>query len=225
MLNSQIKAVQQKLQRTIAAGIRTELCGFKALLDGQNKQILSAKGNPRRELVWLKAPSKSYLKARQLLSQLYDRRNTLRKDFRHRATTAIINLVLAQGKDLIEVEDLQITNMTASAKGSKEHPNHRVRAKAGLNRSILQQGWGEILDHARIQSPQSRHPPSSPSGPAHSSQTCSQCGVVDPKSRKSQAQFLCTSCGHEDNADVNASRVIAHSEASSNSRERQKAFA
>ena len=223
MLNSQIKAVQQKLQRTIAAGIRTELCGFKALLDGQNKQILSAKGNPRRELVWLKAPSKSYLKARQLLSQLYDRRNTLRKDFRHRATTAIINLALAQGKDLIAVEDLQITNMTASAKGSKEHPNHRVRAKAGLNRSILQQGWGEILTMLAYKARKA--------GirfiavwPGHSSQTCSKCGVVDPKSRKSQAQFLCTSCGHEDNADLNASKVIAH-RGLREFKERQKAYA
>ena len=223
VLNSRTKAVQQKLQRTIAAGIRMELCGFKAVLDDHNKQILSAKGNPRRELVWLKAPSKSYLKARQLLSQLHDRRNTLRNDFRQRATTAIINLALAQGKDLIAVEDLQIPNMTASARGSEEHPNHNVRAKAGLNRSIPQQGWGEILTMLAYKARKAGIRFISV-WPAHSSQTCSKCGVVDPKSRKSQAKFLCTSCGHEDNADLNASKVIAQ-RGLKQFKERQKAFA
>ena len=45
--------------------------------------------------------------------------------------------------------------------------------------------------------------------PARSSQTCSRCSRVDPKSRKTQAEFECTGCGHQDNADVNASTVIA----------------
>jgi putative transposase len=41
--------------------------------------------------------------------------------------------------------------------------------------------------------------------PAHyTSQTCSECGVIDAASRKAQANFLCAACGHEDNADINA---------------------
>ena len=59
-LYAQIKAAQQKLQHTIEAGIRLGLCGFKAVLNDQNKQVLSSKDKPRRELVWLKAPTKSY---------------------------------------------------------------------------------------------------------------------------------------------------------------------
>lgn len=42
----------------------------------------------------------------------------------------------------------------------------------------------------------------------YSSQTCSACGCVDAKSRQSQAVFLCTSCGHEANADINAAKVL-----------------
>ena len=45
--------------------------------------------------------------------------------------------------------------------------------------------------------------------PAFTSQRCSACGQVDPKSRESQADFRCTACGYADNADVNAARNIA----------------
>ncbi len=44
--------------------------------------------------------------------------------------------------------------------------------------------------------------------PAYSSQTCASCGIVDSRSRKSQSVFVCTACGHRDNADRNAAVVI-----------------
>lgn len=44
--------------------------------------------------------------------------------------------------------------------------------------------------------------------PAYTSQTCSECGVVDAENRKTQARFRCLSCGHEENADVNAAKNI-----------------
>ena len=43
--------------------------------------------------------------------------------------------------------------------------------------------------------------------PQYSSQTCSSCGVIDPKSRRLEA-FSCRSCGHNDHADVNAAKVL-----------------
>lgn len=42
----------------------------------------------------------------------------------------------------------------------------------------------------------------------YSSQTCSRCGRVDSQSRVTQSRFVCTSCGFEVHADINASRVI-----------------
>jgi putative transposase len=36
---------------------------------------------------------------------------------------------------------LQVRNMSASAKGTAQAPGRNVRAKAGLNRAILDQGW------------------------------------------------------------------------------------
>lgn len=205
---AQLKEAQQKLQRTITAAMRVGYCGFKAVLDYGNKQALTAKGWPRRELVWLKAPTKSYLKARDTLSNLYDQLNQLRKDFRHRVTSEIVSTALEQGVDLIAVQRLQIPNMTASAKGTIDNPGRNVAAKSGLNRRILQQGWGEIIEMLDYKARKA--------GlrfvqvwPGRSSQTCCQCGAVDAKSRRFQQDFCCTTCGHNDNADLNASRVMA----------------
>ena len=207
-LTQQIRSAQQRLQRAIAAAIRVGHCGFKAVLDDQNRQVLSSRDKPRRELVWLKTPTKSYLRARETLTELYDRRNTLRHDFRHRVTTEIIKLAEAQGRDLIAVEDLQISNMTGSARGTSTDPGRNVRAKSGLNRSILQQGWAEILTMLAYKARKAGIRFISV-WPGRSSQTCSNCGSVDPKSRRTQNHFACTACGHEENADINASRVIA----------------
>jgi transposase len=95
--------------------------------------------------------------------------------------------------------------MTRSARGTRQNPGRNVRAKAGLNRQILRSGWGLLVRRleekaiGRIEK----------ISPAFTSQRCSACGQVDPKSRESQAVFRCTACGYTCNADVNAARNIA----------------
>lgn len=44
--------------------------------------------------------------------------------------------------------------------------------------------------------------------PQYTSQTCSECGAVDSENRKTQANFTCVSCGHSENADLNAAKNI-----------------
>ena len=207
-LTDQIKLAQKELSKHTAAAMRLKLCGFKAVLDEGNKQVLSKRDRPRRELVWLQAPTKSFLKAKQTLNRLHDKRNSLRRNFRHAITSEIVKTALDQGKDLIVVEDLLIPNMIASAGGTIANPGRNVRAKSGLNRSILRQGWAEIISMLAYKARRAGLRLTSV-WPARSSQTCSRCNRVDPKSRKTQAEFECTGCGHQDNADVNASRIIA----------------
>lgn len=60
-----------------------------------------------------------------------------RKDFLHKITTTI-----SKNHALVCIEDLQVSNMSKSASGTKEKPGKNVRQKSGLNRSILDQGWG-----------------------------------------------------------------------------------
>ena len=139
-------------------------------------------------------------KARQRLARVHARNKDRRKDFIEKASTD-----LARRYDLIRVEDLQIGNMTRSAKGTKDKPGRNVRAKAGLNRSIMEQGWGLFAQRLTAKAPQRVEKVPA----AYTSQRCSRCGIVDRNSRKSQALFCCTSCNHTANADVNAAMNIA----------------
>ena len=78
---------------------------------------------------------------------------------------------------MIRVEDLQITNMTRSAKGTRENPGRNVRAKAGLNRGILGSGWGLLVRRLEDKAPGRVEK----IRPAFTSQRCSACGQVDPR--------------------------------------------
>ncbi|QWB24131.1 MULTISPECIES: RNA-guided endonuclease TnpB family protein [Streptomyces] len=46
--------------------------------------------------------------------------------------------------------------------------------------------------------------------PAHTSQTCCECGYIDKRNRVDQALFVCRNCGVVAHADRNASHNIAH---------------
>ena len=82
-----------------------------------------------------------------------------------------------------------------------------VRQKAGLNRSILAQGWG-TFDLILSYKMEERGGRVVKIDPAYTSQTCSACGAVDARSRKNQASFACVQCGHRDHADRNAAKNI-----------------
>jgi putative transposase len=133
-------------------------------------------------------------------ARLTARESARRKDWVEKVTTR-----LAREFDVIRVEDLRITDMTRSAKGSVGSPGRRVRQKAGLNRAILAQGWGLLV--SRLEGKAPGRVEKIPA--AFTSQRCSACGHVAPDSRESQAVFRCVACGYRDNADVNAARNIA----------------
>ena len=62
-----------------------------------------------------------------------------RRDFHHKTTRGLVDTC-----DTIALEDLRVAAMTAAASGTVEHPGRNVAAKAGLNRSILDAGWGQF---------------------------------------------------------------------------------
>jgi putative transposase len=138
--------------------------------------------------------------ARTAVARLKARERDRRRDWAEKTSTDI-----ARRFDVIRVEDLNIRNMTRSAKGTAERPGRNVRAKTGLNRGISRSGWGLLVRRLEDKAPGrvERVPP------AYTSQRCSACGHVDGRSRESQARFRCTACGYAGNADVNAARNIA----------------
>ncbi|MER6128901.1 transposase, partial [Streptomyces sp. NPDC001795] len=113
--------------------------------------------------------------------------------------------MLARTYDLVRFEKLNIKNMTASAKGTVEAPGKKVRQKAGLNRAILAQGWGLLRQRTQHKAPGRVEDVPAP----FTSLRCSACGWIEKKSRKSQADFVCVSCGFTCNADENAAHNVA----------------
>ena len=154
----------------------------------------------QRRLARAKRGSNRRGRVRHAIARLRARETDRRKDWAEKASTGI-----ARRFDLIRVEDLQIGNMTRSAKGTRDHPGRNVRAKAGLNRGILGSGWGLLVRRLQDKAPGRVEKVS----PALTSQRCSACGQVDRDSRESQAVFRCTACGFAGNADVNAAKNIA----------------
>ncbi|MFI5079524.1 MAG: RNA-guided endonuclease InsQ/TnpB family protein [Streptosporangiales bacterium] len=154
----------------------------------------------QRRLARAKRGSNRRTQVKSAVARLRAREADARKDWAEKLSTD-----LARRFDVIRVEDLRITHMTRSGKGSLEAPGRQVRAKAGLNREILASGWGILIKRLEDKAPARVEK----INPAYTSQRCSACGHVAGENRKSQAVFACTACCYRCNADVNAARNIA----------------
>lgn len=89
----------------------------------------------------------------------------------------------------------------------REPGDRGVRAKSGLNRSILNQGWFEFRRQLEYKQAW-KGGMVVPVPPQNTSRRCSACGHISADNWRSQAQFKCTSCGFEIDADVDAARNI-----------------
>ena len=140
--------------------------------------------------------SNNWKKAKAKVQRIHTDIANARKDFLHKTTTTI-----SKNHALVCIEDLQIRNMSKSSKGNSEKHGKKVKQKSGLNRAILDQGWGEFrrqLDYKMawnggilLAVP-----------PHNTSRTCPCCAHVSKDNRLTQAKFWCVDCGYENNADV-----------------------
>ncbi len=140
--------------------------------------------------------SNNWRKAKARIQRIHSRIGNARRDFLHKTSTAV-----SKNHALVCIEDLQVRNMSRSAAGTTEQPGRNVRAKSGLNKSILDQGWFEFrrqLDYKL----QWRGGWLIAVPPQNTSRTCPCCGHVSAANRQTQARFTCVECGFEDNADV-----------------------
>ena len=137
-------------------------------------------------------------KTRRAIDQMHRGAANRRRDFAHKTSTT-----LAKNHGLVAVEALVIANMTKSAAGSVDQPGRNVRQKSGLNRAILDKGWGLTVSHLRYKCPQSGSV--LVEVPAwNTSLDCPDCHHISKDNRPSRAVFLCARCGHSDHADRNA---------------------
>lgn len=140
-----------------------------------------------RSLARKKKGSNSRERARAELSKLHEKVANVRRDFLHKSSSRVVNEF-----DFIAVEDLKVSNMI----------------KFGhLSKHIADASWSEFFNQLSYKSAH-KGKTFIKVDPKYTSQTCSDCGAVDKKSRLSQSKFVCTSCGAEHNADINASHNI-----------------
>jgi putative transposase len=135
------------------------------------------------------------------LARAKEREGSSRRDWLHKVSRRIVDRY-----DLIVLEDLSLRAMTRSARGSLAEPGRKVAAKSGLNRALLDAGFGALGTLIREKAEWAARVVIGVE-PRYSSQTCAVCGHIARESRK-EAHFCCVVCGHEADADVNAARVI-----------------
>ncbi len=188
---------------TTAIGIDVGIARFATLSDGSYIAPLNSFKTHRQRLARYQRRmsrkqkfSNNWKKAKAKVQKIHTAIAHARKDFLHQTSTTI-----SQNHALVCIEDLQVKNTSRSSKGNREQHGKKVAQKSGLNRSILDQGWGEFrrqLDYKvqwnggiLLAVP-----------PHNTSRTCPCCGHVSKENRQTQAKFLCIDCGYENHADV-----------------------
>ncbi len=199
----------QQSQSNSAVGIDLGVKTFATLSDGTQyipeisysryeQKIAKEHRNLSRKIKF----SRRWCKQVRKIQNLYQRVSNSRLDFHHKASHAI-----SKNHAVVVVEDLNVKGMSATASGTVENPGHNVKAKSGLNKAILRQGWSAFITQLKykVENTGSYLLPV----PAHNtSNKCSKCGFISKENRKTQAKFVCTQCNHFENADLNAARNI-----------------
>ena len=206
------REVEQPLpQATSAVGIDMGVARFATLSDGNFlAPLASFKRHEIRLRRYQRAMSRkqkfssNWKKAKAKVQRLHTRIADCRKDYLHKATTTI-----SQNHAMVCIEDLQVRYMSKSAAGSAEAPGRNVKAKSGLNQSILDQGWFEFRRQLEYKQTW-RGGQVVAVNPRNTSRTCPCCGHVSAENRQTQARFACVECGFEENADlVGAINILA----------------
>jgi IS605 OrfB family transposase len=166
---------------------------------------------PREEkrLRWLARRASGQKKGSVRRRRTLERQAKLRRHIanRRRDSAHKLSTRLASSHAVIVAEDLKISQMTRSARGTVAEPGKEVKRIASRNRKLLANGHADLRRMLAYKCERS--------GarlvlvnPAYTSQTCSQCSHCAPENRKSQAVFLCVACGLNINADINAALNI-----------------
>lgn len=122
----------------VSAALSTgELLSCPGLRPGEKTRLLRL----QRRLARAQPGSKRRDKAKSAIAKLKAREVDRRKNWVEQVSTD-----LARRFDIIRVEDLKIRSMTRSARGTVAAPGKNVRQKVGLNRGILANGWGRLVE-------------------------------------------------------------------------------
>jgi putative transposase len=115
---------------------------------------------------------------------------------------------LVERHGVIVLEDLKLTNMTRSARGTVDNPGRNVAAKQALNRQLQDAALGRLRHWTCVKAEEAGRRTWAVN-PADTSRTCAACGHCDTANRVTRDRFRCQQCGHAAHADLNAAENIA----------------
>ena len=141
--------------------------------------------------------SNKWRRLKAKITKLHIRIANIRNDYLHK-----ISSELSKNHAIVILEDLKITNMSKSAKGDIEKPGTNVKQKSGLNRAILDQGWGEFIRQLEYKLTWNGGQLIQVN-PRNTSRKCPKCSYISAENRKTQATFCCQQdgCDYQANAD------------------------
>ena len=184
-------------------GVDVGVASFLTTSDGEHfdnprymKTAADRLATAQQTLSKCKRGSNRRRKARAKVAALHGKVRRQRLDHAHKTALALVC-----AHDVICHEKLNISNMTRSARGTLEQPGNNVAQKAGLNRSILDAGWGVFLSILTAKA-ESAGREVIAVDPRNTSRTCPDCGHCSAENRVTQAEFRCQRCGLEAHADV-----------------------
>ena len=140
--------------------------------------------------------SQNWNKEKAKVQRIYIRIANARRDYLHKISTTI-----SKSHAVVCIEDLKVSAMSKAEMTRSGYVFSSARAKRGLNKSILDQGWFEFrrqLEY-KLQWNGGRLIAVSP---RNTSITCPACRHVARGNRRSQAEFECEACGLKENADL-----------------------
>jgi len=173
---------------------------FKPLNSFRNYEKLLAKA--QRRLSRQQKFSNNWKRQKRKIGKIHLKIRNRRLDRLH-----WISSTVSKNHAVIVLEDLRIKNMSKSSKGSLEMPGKNVKVKSGLNKSIVDQGWGIFRDLLQYKQ-------NWLGGeiilvdPKYTSQKCPKCLNIDSKNRLTQSNFQCISCSYKENADLTGAKNV-----------------
>ncbi len=142
----EIEASEPHHESTTMVGLDAGISKLATLSDGTIYEPVNSFKTRQRKLAKRQRQlsrkvkfSANWQKQKRKIQRLHAYIANIRRDYLHKTTTKI-----SKNHAMIVIENLKVSNMSKSAKGTAEQPGRNVRAKTGLNRTILEQGWYEM---------------------------------------------------------------------------------
>jgi putative transposase len=173
----------------------------------ENPKFLSEKATHlaklQQKLARLKKGSNNHIKLKKKIADLHELISNKRKNFLHEESKKLVDRF-----DRIYMEDLTVKNMTKSSKGTVENPGKNVKAKSGLNKSILDAGLSMFKAMVGYKAKWSGKELVKIARDFPSSKLCFNCGEKNTELILSDRVWTCSNCNSVNDRDENAAKNI-----------------